>query len=223
LPGVLTAQGCNLVLSLDEKRIDLLSVIKKNPSGRRQSDVRPSAIKELNAKILLKRLDLETHGGLREIQLFSGLAEAELFRYCPEDHETEIFEAGHSIIRTLARGGLREHRSRTGMHRCGISVLGQAGSAIANSILIPVGLKRVLCIRRSLPVPIWRDPTIRLIPLRFSIHEGCTPFFRIGFPVCSGIWCISSEQIAKRNLLYSRLCEGSVIHTEFSAGCYVLQ
>jgi hypothetical protein len=41
-----------------------------------------------------------------------------LFRNCPEDHETEIFEARHSKIRTLAHDGLREYRSRTGLNQC---------------------------------------------------------------------------------------------------------
>ena len=80
--------------------------------------MRSCSIEELNTDILLQRLDLEAHSGLREIQFLSGLAEAELFRNCPEDHETEIFEARHSKIRTLAHDGLREYRSRTGLNQC---------------------------------------------------------------------------------------------------------
>lgn len=66
-------------------------VREKNLSSRGQGDVRSGAVKELNTEILLQRLDLETHCGLREIQIFSGLAEAEPFRDCAEDHKTEIF------------------------------------------------------------------------------------------------------------------------------------
>jgi len=85
-----SAQGDNLVLSLDEERIHLGCVFKEYPPGWCYRDVCARSVKQLNAKILLQRLDLEAHSGLREIQFFSGLAEAELFRNCPEDHETEI-------------------------------------------------------------------------------------------------------------------------------------
>ena len=93
-------------------------VPKKNPSGLGQRDVRAGAIEELNAEILLKRLDLETHGGLREVQLFGGLAEAELLRNCPEDHKAEVFETRHSTIRTLSTS-------------CGMSARENPGQRIA--------------------------------------------------------------------------------------------
>jgi hypothetical protein len=86
--------------------------------------VRSRAIKQLHAKILLKRLDLEAHCGLREIQFFSGLAEAELFRNCPEDHETEIFKTRHSMIKAPARDGQCKHRSAPGQNLYGMSVVG---------------------------------------------------------------------------------------------------
>ena len=47
--------------------------------------MRTRAIKELNANILLQRLDLEAYSWLREVQFFGGLAEAKLFRNCTED------------------------------------------------------------------------------------------------------------------------------------------
>ncbi len=83
------------------------------------------AAKELNARILLQRLDLETHSGLREIQFFGGLAGAELFRNCPEDHETKIFESRHSMNRTPALGSRCEYRSRAGQNRRGMSAIGR--------------------------------------------------------------------------------------------------
>jgi len=95
-----SAQGGDFVLSLDEKHIHLGCVLKKNTPGWCHRDVGPRSVKQLNTKILLQRLDLEAHRGLREIQVFSGLAEAELFGNCAEEHETEVFEACHSIIKT---------------------------------------------------------------------------------------------------------------------------
>ena len=83
------------MLRLNEKCIHLLRVLKENPSGRRHRDVGSGAVKELNSKILLERLDLETHSGLCEIQFIGGLAEAELFRNRPKDHETEVVETRH--------------------------------------------------------------------------------------------------------------------------------
>jgi hypothetical protein len=46
------------------------------------------------------RLDLEAYSGLREVQFFGGFAKAELLRNGTEDHETEVFEARHWMIRT---------------------------------------------------------------------------------------------------------------------------
>ena len=74
----------------------------------------PITIKELNTNILFQRLDLETHSGLRKVQFFGGLAEAELFRNCPEDHETEVFKTRHSMIRTPVYCVLRWCGSMTG-------------------------------------------------------------------------------------------------------------
>jgi len=112
------------VLSLDEEHIHLDCVIKEYPPGRGYRDVGARAVKKLNAKILLQRLDLEAHSGLREIQFFSGLAEAELFRNCPEDHETEIFKTRHSMIKTLRRADLRGQRSRASLNQRGMSAVG---------------------------------------------------------------------------------------------------
>jgi hypothetical protein len=102
---VFSAQGSNLMFSHPKGAcLDLFTIVKKDDPAAGQRDVRSRAIKELNANILFKRLDLEAYCGLREVQFFGGLAKAELLRNCPEDHETEIFEARHSMIRTLICG-----------------------------------------------------------------------------------------------------------------------
>jgi hypothetical protein len=111
LPSVVTSEGYNLALYLNEKRIDLLRVPEEYRTGQRQRDLRPSAIKHLNTKFLLKRLDLEAYRRLSEVQFFGGFAEAELFGNCPEDHNTKVFETRHSTIRTPPYGG-RENRRR---------------------------------------------------------------------------------------------------------------
>jgi hypothetical protein len=123
-----SAQGGDLALSLDEVRIHLRCVLKKDPPRWCHCDVCARAVKKLNAKILLQRLDLKAHCGLREIQFFSGLAEAELFRNCPEDHETEVFEARHSIIRSpfycvLQRCGSMTARFWARNIRCGLDLI----------------------------------------------------------------------------------------------------
>jgi hypothetical protein len=95
LPGMLSAQRGNFMFSLDEERIRLLRISQKNLSRLRQRDLRAGAIEELDAKIFLQRLDLETHRGLRQIQLFRGLTKAALFRNCPEDYQAEVVETRH--------------------------------------------------------------------------------------------------------------------------------
>ena len=62
----------------------------------------PRAIKELNAKVLFERLDLQAYCRLREIQFLGGLAKAEMFRYRSKDHKAEIVESCHWFIRTFA-------------------------------------------------------------------------------------------------------------------------
>ncbi len=90
-----SAQGDDLALSQDKKRIHLGCVLKEYTSGWGHRDMGARSVEQLNAKILLQRLDLKAHRGLREIQFFSGLAEAELFRNCPEHHETKILKIRH--------------------------------------------------------------------------------------------------------------------------------
>jgi hypothetical protein len=53
-----SAQGGNLVLSLDEERIHLGCVSKEYSPGWGHRDVGTRSVKQLNAKILLKCLDL---------------------------------------------------------------------------------------------------------------------------------------------------------------------
>jgi len=60
-----------------------------------------TAIEELDANIFLKRLDLEAYRGLRQIQLFRGLAEAVLLGYSSENDQAKIVETRHRTIRSL--------------------------------------------------------------------------------------------------------------------------
>jgi hypothetical protein len=122
-----SAQDDNLVLSLDEERIHLGCVFKEYTPGWCQRDVCARSVKQLNANILLQRLDLEAHSGLREIQFFGGLSEAELFRNCPEDHKTEVFKTRHSMIKTQAHDGQCKHRSAPGQNLCEMSDVGHGG------------------------------------------------------------------------------------------------
>jgi hypothetical protein len=46
-------------------------------------------------RVFLKCLDLKTHRRLREVELFRCLAEAELFRNCPKNDQTETVQACH--------------------------------------------------------------------------------------------------------------------------------
>jgi hypothetical protein len=104
LPCVVAGEDYDIVLYLNEKRIDLLRVPEEDLASRRQRDLRPCTIKYLNAKFLLKRLDLEAHRRLSEVQFFGGFAEAKLLRNCPEDHDAEVFETSHLRIRTPVCG-----------------------------------------------------------------------------------------------------------------------
>jgi hypothetical protein len=106
-----SAQGDNFVLSLAEEGIHLGCVFKEYPPGWCYRDVCARPVKQLNAKILFQRLDLEAYSGLREIQFFSRLSEAELLRNCPEDHKTEVFKTRHSMIKTQAQDGQCQRRS----------------------------------------------------------------------------------------------------------------
>jgi hypothetical protein len=132
------------LLSLYQKRLDPFKITPKRLSSRRQRDVSSHPIEELNAKVLLQRFDLETHGWLRLLQTFRRLAQAELFRNRPEDHETEVFEACHSMIRTLTRSGLPEHRYKTGLTCTECQPWTAGDSAIANSMLISGGVNSIL-------------------------------------------------------------------------------
>jgi hypothetical protein len=74
------------MLGIRKEFADLFTITEKNDCSLGQRDVRSRAIKELNAKLLLKRLDLQAHGRLCKIQSLGGLAKAEMFRYFPKDH-----------------------------------------------------------------------------------------------------------------------------------------
>jgi CTP synthase (UTP-ammonia lyase) len=82
--------------------IRLLRVTQQNLAGLGQYNVRSSAIEKLDANIFLKRLDLEAHRGLCQIQLFSGFAEAALLGYGSENNQAKIVETRHKMIRTLS-------------------------------------------------------------------------------------------------------------------------
>ena len=95
LAGVFTAQGCDPVFGLKQKRIDLSCVIEQHSASIGQCDVRSATIEWLHTEVFFKRLDLETYCRLRQVQLFRCLAETELFRHCPEDHDSEVLKARH--------------------------------------------------------------------------------------------------------------------------------
>jgi hypothetical protein len=108
LAGVISAQRGNLMFSPDQERVRLLGVTQEKLAGLGQRNVRSSTIEELDANILLKRLDLEADCGLRQIQLFSGLAEAALFGNSPEDNQAKIIETRHRTIRTPQHGAMED-------------------------------------------------------------------------------------------------------------------
>jgi hypothetical protein len=97
------AERGNFVFCLKKKRIRLPGVPQENLAGLRQRDLRTGAIEELNAKIFLKRLDLETHSGLRQIEFLGGLAKAALLCNGPENNQAKIVETRHRTIRTLSK------------------------------------------------------------------------------------------------------------------------
>ena len=108
LPGMIPAQRGNLMFRLDKESIRLLRVTQQNLAGLGLCDLLSSAIKELDANILLERLDLEADCGLRQIQLFSCLAEAALLGNGSENNQAKIIETRHRMIRTPLASGKGE-------------------------------------------------------------------------------------------------------------------
>ena len=84
-------------------RIRLLRISQQNLARLGQRDLRAGAIEELNAKIFLKRLDLETHSGLRQIEFLGGLAKAALLCNGPENNQAKIVETRHRMIMALSK------------------------------------------------------------------------------------------------------------------------
>ena len=95
--GMVSAERGNLFFGLGKERTSLLRVRQQNLASLGQRDLCSSSVEKLYTKIFFKRLDLKTHGWLREIQLFCGFAKAELLGYCAEDNQTKVIEICHCI------------------------------------------------------------------------------------------------------------------------------
>ena len=187
LSGMIPAQQGNLLFRLDEERIRLLRVTQQNLACLGQCYLRSSAIEELDANIFLKRLDLEAHRGLRQIQLFSGLAKAVLLGYGSENDQAKIVETRHKVIRTLlawSAGGdlaaiprLSSHFRRSFSQKALPSRLSSAGS-YAHC------LPQSLIVRLTHPA-VLQQAEIPAVSTRQSRRaEGA----RVRCPACANSW-----------------------------------
>src|SRR5260370_3143696 len=89
LAGMLSADGSDVVLGLQEERVHLSSVAEQDLAGAGEGDVSSGAVEELNAEVVLERLDLEADGWLREEEMLGRLAEAEMLGHRKKDDQTE--------------------------------------------------------------------------------------------------------------------------------------
>jgi hypothetical protein len=74
------------------------AIVVEAPSRLRQCNPCSRAIEELNANIFFKRLDLETHRRLCQIQFLGSLAKAALLGNGPKYDQAEIIKTRHNLI-----------------------------------------------------------------------------------------------------------------------------
>src|SRR5579863_3397095 len=100
MPRLRSGERGHSLFGLLQSGADFARIREQDAAGLGQLDPRAGAVKELDAEFLFEGFDLQAHGGLREIELFGGLAEAKLLGHRTKDHHAEVLKTRHAPIRT---------------------------------------------------------------------------------------------------------------------------